>query len=857
MRRFTAFIIMSITIILSIVFGTQVILDNRVLSTEYGGGTEFVYQITQRDDIDLNENTIKKEIVDRFDKSNVKSANIDLLNTSTDTLESYQLRVKAGANTTDELNSINQVIKYNGILTFCTSTDECVTQSEMLQESNPAQVVYSGTSRGVGLKLKSATSWTDLMSKADEIENEDTKSKIYVWLDKAEGDTYQTAYDENDPKLEMQKKIVATLTSESYNEDLTSIVLTSDYDGNAFTNSTVQTFVKAFNSPTYSFNIKYQYQSKFGPSLGTNAYLYSMIALLIGFLLISGVMIGIYGVSGLISSVSVLATSEILMLIFSFLGFPISPASLFGIVVTMVLGFFISVSYFERIREELRKPRNLAKANREGYSKNFLTVVDSCLVLFIVSILSFAIAKGTIQVFASVALIGSILTFIVTNYLNKWLMYWMCTSEKYKDKAKIYGLNPKNKFEFFRIQKNNVNPLEEVEEKSSHLALYKPKKKLIISSILCGTFIIGMAASMLGFGFGTGKVFNSINEYDNSHYITLNLKLTNLDKEDTRNYFNSEENFLSFLENSSDNPIKDRNDDFGNLIPTYNNLVYNVSEEKGLTDNDITTNINASFLVDANTATNSDYITQLRTVINNLDFENKNDALIVGSTAEPLLEMYQAGSIYLLAGLALLWVFLYTFIRFGLSSAVSTLFANTISLTFAYFVISLTRIPFNTFTSYVFLVLPVLLSFMLMPLFNKNRSVLKDKKLTKAATQDERAEVLIGAFNYCMPMFMIHATASILIGVPLIIASGMAGISFGLVMFFEIFAQYLFYTSVMSSYLAIKSNFSLALLAEKREDKNINKPKKVSRRQQKLEKFREEEKNSPHESIVVGINEYR
>lgn len=869
MRRLIAFITMAVSILLAILFNTQVILDNKVLSSEYGGGTEFVYRITEKYDTNgssLENVDVKEELVERYKLTNSSNGDIEVVELHDNDNELYyEARVKVGANTTNEINAIDSILSRNGRLTFCTGDDVvCKTQNELLEKDSPAKLVYSGTTGYPALKVSSKSVWEELTNHAAELsDNDNIKDKIYLWENKFEDDSYEKAFDSDEPDKKMQKKIIATLTKDNYNEDIESIVLTSDRNGNAYNTTSSRAAVTAFNADDYNFEIEKVYQNKFDATLGSNALTLSLVGMLIVFLAAAILLSTIYGLPGFISFISIVATQSLLVTVFSFLGFAISPAAFIGMIIVLLLGVFISVNYFERIKDELKKGRHLDKSNKEGYHKSFLTTVDCSLVVFITSTLSFILANGMLQTLAAVVMIGSLFTFFVTNYLNKWMMYWFTTSEKYKTMTSIYGLRPKS-LKLFVAE--NIYKTEEITQVSENTEKkeakvtqvfntnIKPKKNMIIGGSIAGGVALVAMIGMLSMGLTSNKIVNYDGNYVNSTYLTMRLEVNDTDPQDVQDYFLTKESFVAFLANT-DNI---RGEGEQNLLPSsYTNITFNVTEEEDELTSVTTNSIEVSFEVSPSDMSN-EYVDQVKGLFASLGLSSEFTPVVNYGTATPILVNYELGNMYLVGSLALVWSLLYIFVRFGISTAVSHLFTQGTSLLFMFGLASLSRIPFNSFTGFAFLAVGLLTSFILIPIFNRNKEILKDRKLLKTGTKEDRMQSLAQSMNYYLPISVSFTVVSLISFVLFLSLGGSVIIPCSLLIVFALLVSLSLAIFVAPSvYYLIRCNLNFDKFNEKREQKKLNKKSKGSHKQKRLDKYEEEEKNQPHETIIIGINEFR
>lgn len=150
-----------------------------------------------------------------------------------------------------------------------------------------------------------------------------------------------------------------------------------------------------------------------GPDLGADSVAAGQVAALIG---LSAVMVFIvmsYGFFGVVANVALGINIFMIFGILSVFGATLTLPGIAGIVLTVGMAVDANVLIFERIREEMRRGKNVLAAIDEGYSRAFGTIVDANVTTLIAALILFQFGSGPIKGFA-VTLAAGIFTSVFT-----------------------------------------------------------------------------------------------------------------------------------------------------------------------------------------------------------------------------------------------------------------------------------------------------------------------------------------------------------------------------------------------------------------------------------------------------------
>ena len=155
-----------------------------------------------------------------------------------------------------------------------------------------------------------------------------------------------------------------------------------------------------------------------GPSLGADNIQKGLISVLVGFALVLVFMGWRYRVFGLVANLALTLNLITIVSILSMIQATLTLPGIAGIVLTVGMAVDANVLIFERVKEELRKTKNIQKAISAGYEKALLTIADANITTLIASLVLFSFGTGAIKGFAvtlSIGIITSMFTAIIVS----------------------------------------------------------------------------------------------------------------------------------------------------------------------------------------------------------------------------------------------------------------------------------------------------------------------------------------------------------------------------------------------------------------------------------------------------------
>ncbi len=204
--------------------------------------------------------------------------------------------------------------------------------------------------------------------------------------------------------------------------DSESCIITGDYDA-----ETSQDVADLINSGQLPFSLKETELRSVGPTLGSEALKTSLLAALIGIILVMVFMLLIYRLPGLVANISLVAYVSLVTLImagFFFTDFRVTLTlpGIAGVILSIGMAVDADVVIFERIKEELRSGKSVGAAVNAGFNRAITAVIDSNITTVIAAVVLYFFGTGTVKSFAITLFIGIVVSMLTAITLTKFLL---------------------------------------------------------------------------------------------------------------------------------------------------------------------------------------------------------------------------------------------------------------------------------------------------------------------------------------------------------------------------------------------------------------------------------------------------
>lgn len=189
------------------------------------------------------------------------------------------------------------------------------------------------------------------------------------------------------------------------------IVQTIISDGNAvitggFTVAQAKEYVLQLNAGALPVPIKIIEQRTVGASLGSDSIKKSVLAGLVGFLMVVWFMLGNYGRKGIVASIALAVYVLIFLTIIRLMPITLTMAGIAGLVLSVGMAVDANILIFERIKEEISWGRPKNAALELGFHRAWSSIRDSNISSIITASILFGFGSGSVRGFALTMIVG-------------------------------------------------------------------------------------------------------------------------------------------------------------------------------------------------------------------------------------------------------------------------------------------------------------------------------------------------------------------------------------------------------------------------------------------------------------------
>ena len=194
-------------------------------------------------------------------------------------------------------------------------------------------------------------------------------------------------------------------------------------DGN-FSQESAHDLALVLRAGALPASIKYLEERTVGPSLGADSIRHGVQASILSLLVVMVFMVFYYRSSGVNAVLALIINLVILLAALAMFGAVLTLPGIAGVILTIGMGVDSNVLVFERIREELRNGKSASAAVDAGFSKAFLTIIDTHVTTVVSAFFLFIFGTGPIKGFAITLTIGLIANVFTAIYVSKTIFQY-------------------------------------------------------------------------------------------------------------------------------------------------------------------------------------------------------------------------------------------------------------------------------------------------------------------------------------------------------------------------------------------------------------------------------------------------
>lgn len=165
----------------------------------------------------------------------------------------------------------------------------------------------------------------------------------------------------------------------------------------------------------------YLQEQTVGPSLGADSIREGVISGLVGLVAVIVIMLIYYHLSGVNATIALILNAIILVGVLAYLKAVLTLPGIAGIILLIGMAVDSNVLIFERIREELRAGKAVLSAIDTGFSKAFLTIIDTHVATVVSCAFLFMFGTPAVRGFAVTLVIGLVANVFTSVFVSRAL----------------------------------------------------------------------------------------------------------------------------------------------------------------------------------------------------------------------------------------------------------------------------------------------------------------------------------------------------------------------------------------------------------------------------------------------------
>lgn len=196
--------------------------------------------------------------------------------------------------------------------------------------------------------------------------------------------------------------------------------------------SEAQKLAKRLNEGMLPVPAKLVAQQNVGATLGTDSLKKSMVAAMVGLVVLAVFMLVYYRFPGFLAVVALTIYGILALALFKLIPVTLSLAGIAGFVLSVGMAIDANVLIFERMKEELRAGKETLSAVKDGFSRAWPSIRDSNLSSIITAIILYYFGTGPVRGFALTLGIGVIVSMFSAVTITRTFMLLFAHTKKSK-----------------------------------------------------------------------------------------------------------------------------------------------------------------------------------------------------------------------------------------------------------------------------------------------------------------------------------------------------------------------------------------------------------------------------------------
>ncbi len=189
----------------------------------------------------------------------------------------------------------------------------------------------------------------------------------------------------------------------------------------SYTQETATDLGLVLRSGALPASLTYLEEGFIGQTLGADSIRSGLTASLVGLGLVVSFMLAFYKLSGVNAIVALVLNLVVLIGLMAYIGAAMTLPGIAGFILTIGIGVDSNVLIFERIKEEMTAQRGVRASINAGFSRVFLTLLDTHIAALISAAFLFQFGTGPIRGFAVTLSLGLLTNLFTSTFVSKTL----------------------------------------------------------------------------------------------------------------------------------------------------------------------------------------------------------------------------------------------------------------------------------------------------------------------------------------------------------------------------------------------------------------------------------------------------
>ncbi|MBS3991185.1 MAG: protein translocase subunit SecD [Erysipelothrix sp.] len=501
--RLTLFFTTLIAIVALVATLGPSVRNDMTLGLDLQGGFEIVYEVSPLNNSSSvpSMSAIARAVSKRVDVLGVSEPQIIIEGDN-------RIRVQlAGVSDQD---AARRIISASVNLEFRDVNDNLLADATILTEGG-ASLSFDSGKPIVSLRIADKDKFFEVTDKISKLST--GNNLMVIWLDFQEGDTYRAEAAKPNPKY-----ISAATVRQGFRSDVV-------IEG-GFTESSARELADLINSGSLPVRMTEIFSNAVSAEFGIEAFEKTIMAGLIGALLVMLAMVIVYHIPGIVAAFMLLLYILVVFTLFNSLGGVYTLPGIAALLLGVGMTVDANVVTFERIKDQLYLGKRLETAVDEGHRLAFWTIFDSQFTTFLSAMVMYLFGTGSIKGFATMLMVTVLTTLVVNIFMSRFLIKLLVNSGRFTNLT------------LFKVKKDMIPNLSKGEERKyfggfEKIDFVKVSRKFILGSLIL--LITGGAFGLFNLAT-TGQFINFGVDFSSGTKITMTSD-TGFDTETIRTQF--------------------------------------------------------------------------------------------------------------------------------------------------------------------------------------------------------------------------------------------------------------------------------------------------------------------------------